>query len=343
MERTYIPHKMPELQQRAPVHNSPATRAGRAQMEYRRERPRERTTGSRPKRKKTGVRLLICITILAFTLFCKTAFSDGYKKLSTEVMRILCGSVDYEEAISCIGDAVKGEVKVSEALERAYTAAFGLKEEDEAIYTSEPDSAENRAEEDKAQAPESEEERTAKAAPQAFTYWGAADDSVDENYKTAVVDAFTDSMGEYADKSPPDNVTYDFIDLEFEYICPVDGAVSSSFGYRLHPNDGALRFHYGTDIAADKGTDIVAFADGKVIAVGDSASYGMYILIEHEDGVRTQYSHCSEIYAESGDKVIKGETIAAVGDTGNATGPCLHFEITEDGTYLNPEYYVSWT
>lgn len=347
MENTYIPHKMPELHQRANMYSNAETAHKKTHIGVQNEQQRERMPKPKPKSKKTGIRLMICITILALTLFLKTTFKDGYKKLSEDAIKILCGNVDYEEAVSCIGDALKGEVEISEALERAYTAVFGLKKDD-GVYVSDMESngdqtENNNTEDNKTEEITDDKEDSVDISPQSFTYWDAADDSVGEEYKTAVINVFTDSQKAYADISPPENVTYDFRDFDFDYICPVEGTVSSAFGYREHPNDGAVRFHYGTDIAAATGTDIVSFADGKVIAVGDSASYGMYILIEHEGGVRTQYSHCSEIYAKSGDSVIKGETVAAVGDTGNATGSCLHFEITDGDMYLNPEYYVSWT
>ena len=105
--------------------------------------------------------------------------------------------------------------------------------------------------------------------------------------------------------------------------------------------EGEERFHYGIDIAADTGTAIGCFADGTVTAVGDSSSYGKYLIVEHAGGFSTLYAHCSRIIAASGQAVKEGETIAEVGQTGVATGPHLHLELHQGERYLNPIYYVA--
>ena len=129
--------------------------------------------------------------------------------------------------------------------------------------------------------------------------------------------------------------------LGFDYICPVEGAISSAFGYRDHPMVGQERFHYGIDLMAEEGTVISAFADGTVIAVAESSTLGKYVEIGHANGVTTLYAHCSRITASSGQAVKMGDPIAEVGDTGDATGHHLHFELCRDGRYLNPVYYVA--
>ena len=129
--------------------------------------------------------------------------------------------------------------------------------------------------------------------------------------------------------------------LGFDYCTPVSGSISSEFGYRDHPTEGEERFHYGIDLAADTGTEILCFADGTVTAVGESSSYGKYCMIAHENGYSTLYAHCSRVTVSSGSAVQRGDTVAEVGQTGMATGPHLHFELQRDGVYLNPIYYVS--
>ena len=100
-----------------------------------------------------------------------------------------------------------------------------------------------------------------------------------------------------------------------------------------------MKYHYGTDLAADTGTPITAFADGMIVAQGDSDSFGKYVMIDHPDGYRTLYAHCSAICMNCGE-VKKGDVIALVGSTGAATGPHLHFELEKDDVYLNPEFYI---
>ena len=85
----------------------------------------------------------------------------------------------------------------------------------------------------------------------------------------------------------------------------------------------------------------INLADGTVTAVGDSSSYGKYLIVAHSGGFSTLYAHCSKIIASSGQTVKEGQTIAEVGETGVATGPHLHLELHQGDRYLNPIYYVS--
>ena len=145
----------------------------------------------------------------------------------------------------------------------------------------------------------------------------------------------------YSQENLPEGVSMEQAILGFDYCAPVEGVLSSDFGYREHPTEGEERFHYGVDLAADTGTEVRCFANGAVTAVGDSSSYGRYCVVAHEGGFSTLYAHCSRITASSGTAVSRGQKIAEVGETGMATGPHLHFELQKDGTYLNPVYYVA--
>ena len=90
----------------------------------------------------------------------------------------------------------------------------------------------------------------------------------------------------------------------------------------------------------DTGTAIVCFADGTVGTVGESNILGNYVTVNHEGGFSTLYAHCSAITASAGQSVKKGDAIAKVGSTGNATGSHLHFEVHDGEEYLNPVYYA---
>ena len=153
------------------------------------------------------------------------------------------------------------------------------------------------------------------------------------------VAAFLESQASYAEYAVPANVSYECPALPFEYVSPVSGIRSSGFGYRMHPIENTVKYHYGTDFAANTGTAVTAFADGVIAAVGDSDSYGKYVIIEHSDGYSTLYAHCSELCMNCGN-VSRGDVIAKVGSTGAATGPHLHFELMHNDTYLNPEFYL---
>ncbi|MDL2300336.1 M23 family metallopeptidase [Clostridiaceae bacterium OttesenSCG-928-D20] len=158
------------------------------------------------------------------------------------------------------------------------------------------------------------------------------------------VSAFLETQSEYEGHDIPDNVIVECIHLPFECTSPVIGETSSGFGFRNHPLENILKFHFGTDFAVWSGTDILAFADGvvekSVMATQAGVGNGNYIVIDHGDGYKTLYAHCSKLLAEEGATVKKGDLIALVGDTGYSTGPHLHLELTKDGSYLNPEFYV---
>lgn len=147
--------------------------------------------------------------------------------------------------------------------------------------------------------------------------------------------------GEDIEDDAPDTVSYDYVILEFDYTTPLNGTVTSPFGYRIHPITEKRSFHYGIDIAAPSGTEISAFAGGTVESVGYNDVYGNYIFLRHKDGIITFYGHCSEILAQEGQLVLKGENIALVGSTGWSTGAHLHFEVRNGTTILDPAYYVS--
>ena len=125
--------------------------------------------------------------------------------------------------------------------------------------------------------------------------------------------------------------------LGLSLIRPVSGSISSRFGSMSRVRTGV---HTGLDIAASSGTTIKAAASGTVVFSGYKGSFGNMIAIDHGNGVLTYYGHCSKLYVSAGTKVSQGTAIAAVGSTGNSTGPHLHFEVRVNGVAYNPQNYV---
>ena len=121
---------------------------------------------------------------------------------------------------------------------------------------------------------------------------------------------------------------------------PLEGTISSPFGYRTDPISGEYLMHGGLDIAAAWGSAIVSASAGTVTSVGVSASYGNYLIITHNDNLVTLYAHCSTIIVQEGGTVKKGEQIACVGTTGRSTGPHLHFETRVGGYKANPAWLL---
>ena len=120
-------------------------------------------------------------------------------------------------------------------------------------------------------------------------------------------------------------------------VLPVTGRITSRYGEK-----SSLRrsTHTGLDIACTTGTDIKVVSNGTVTFSGKKGSYGNLIIVDHGNGVETWYGHCSKLYSKVGDTVTAGDIIAAVGSTGNSTGPHLHFEIRINGECVNPQNYV---
>lgn len=121
-----------------------------------------------------------------------------------------------------------------------------------------------------------------------------------------------------------------------KFTWPVNGGYISSYF-------GGGRSHRGIDIAAPYGTDIFASDSGTVELVQNyvASTYGYQIVINHGDGFKTRYAHCSAIFVTEGQKVTKGQIIGAIGRTGRATGNHLHFEVIRNGSLVNPSGYVS--
>lgn len=115
-----------------------------------------------------------------------------------------------------------------------------------------------------------------------------------------VVQTFLDSQAKYSDYAVPADVNYGMPALPFAYAPPVKGVTSSGFGYRMHPILNEIKFHYGTDFAAQSGVDIYAFAAGTVETAEENDSFGKYIVIDHAKGYKTLYAHCGTLYVSAG-------------------------------------------
>lgn len=119
------------------------------------------------------------------------------------------------------------------------------------------------------------------------------------------------------------------------------GKRNSSFGSRFDPFNGRSAFHSGLDFQAPHGTPIHASGGGKVVFSGYHKEYGYMVEIDHGNGLRTRYAHCSRLLVKVGDLVTPSQRIAAVGSTGRSTGPHLHFEVLKNGAFVNPTRYLA--
>lgn len=130
------------------------------------------------------------------------------------------------------------------------------------------------------------------------------------------------------------------ISLATPSIMPVQGWISSKFGYRVSPFNKRRVFHEGVDIAAPYGSFVESSAKGIVIYSGYKTGYGNLVTIDHGFGFVTRYAHNSKLLVKVGDRVEKGDKIAKVGNSGKSTGPHLHYEVLVNGVPVNPAKFV---
>jgi len=288
--------------------------------------------------------LTACLLLLGGVGLLKTFFPGAAATVGATVLPMIEHDIDYRGSIAAIGETIAGEGTILEALGEMYIRAFGG-------MTLEP-----AAPEEPLAAPLSLPEYTPEeainipielaipmpTAPPQFAPRPEPEPEAEEAGSEEMPEAITAFLAYQAtfDYAIPADVKYTYIPLGLEFTVPVIGPVSSGFGFRRHPIEGTTRFHFGADVAVSTGTPFGAFAAGQVMSAGYGHGFGLYILIDHGDGIKTRYAHCSVLYVQAGDWVEKGQIIGRVGYTGTATGPHLHFELMRDGMFLNPELYV---
>lgn len=125
------------------------------------------------------------------------------------------------------------------------------------------------------------------------------------------------------------------------YIWPVQGKISSNYGWRIHPVRKKRAFHTGIDIAISCGTPVYAAEAGIVSFSGWNNGYGNLVIIKHRDNSHTYYGHNLKLLVEKGETVKQGKVIAISGDSGISTGPHLHFEIRINRRHTNPLNYLN--
>ena len=278
------------------------------------------------------IRLVACGTAFVLLVAAKLALPARMERFNAKLAEVLSRNMDVQAVFSAVGRGIAGDG--SGAAEEVYQAVFH------------PEASGGAAVETALAMPDE-----LPAMDMLREYQTALPDTVPKEETTSEAQPAQESPTQtevstlayvlYSDKNLPEDVSLEQVILDFDYCTPVCGTISSPFGYREHPVEGEERFHYGVDLAADTGTTVSCFADGTVTAVGESSSYGKYCIVTHSGGYTTLYAHCSRITASSGAEVSRGEKIAEVGETGMATGPHLHFELHQNGAYLNPIYYVS--
>lgn len=154
-------------------------------------------------------------------------------------------------------------------------------------------------------------------------------------------DSGSDSSGDSGSSSGGDDSGYyQPVSGSGQMIWPVNGVITSPFGYREHPIFGRQILHSGIDIGVDYGTPVHAADGGVVVEAGWIGGYGYAVVIDHGNGTSTLYGHNESLAVSSGQAVSQGQVIAYAGSTGNSTGPHVHFEVRVGGEPVDPNSYL---
>ena len=125
-----------------------------------------------------------------------------------------------------------------------------------------------------------------------------------------------------------------------QFVWPARGGISSPFGYRSNPFSGLRTYHAAIDIVVSLGTKVKATCDGKVADTGYNSVFGNYVILKHANGYQSLYAHLSQILVREGTSVAQGAIVGLSGNTGQSTGPHLHFSIFKNGQAVDPRKYV---
>ena len=289
--------------------------------------------------------LAICLALFLTTLLGRGEVPQPVAQLREEILELLHADTDFTAAFANLGRSIAQGEPVLETIEGLWDDIFGT-----GGGRTLEDTGENHG-----QVFQQERELISSGIPQQEAWalrlgleetvesWEEPPSEPTEPAKQEDETPLLESQPQpvYTGPPLPEYCTMEKLELGLEEIAtPVMGVLTSGYGYREHPIDGEEQFHQGADLAADWGTPVLAFADGVVDYIGESEAYGQYIQLRHAGGVTSFYAHCSKLCAQKGQEVSLGEKIAEVGDTGNATGPHLHFELKVDGVRVDPVYYI---
>lgn len=328
-----------------------------AQWASRRRRarpPRPAERGRRPApRSRERVRLIqlgVCLALFLAVFVGRGASpASRMAQLQQRLQTVLTADTDFRAAFSALGEALSGQGPILGELGEFCIQVFGAE-------GGLPEGAEDYAAEAAFQAEQDFLNRPAGIPEQAAHYlrldqvpedWlalpqAAAPAQVQEKPAAPAVGTVI-LRADYTGPALPENYTMDQISLgELQTVTPLLGHLRSTYGYRDHPVDGEYKFHNGVDIGGQEGDTIGAFADGTVDYIGENDTHGLYLQLDHGNGIKSFYAHCSKLCVSKGQLVAAGEKVAEVGSTGVATGPHLHLELKWNGLHLDPSYYVEF-
>lgn len=324
-----------------------------------RKRGRENPSGLSPKERVRLGQLCVCLALFLIVFVGKGVFPQQLAQLQGKLVSVLTADTDFRAAFSRLGESLGGDGSVLGELEDFCVEVFGIQPSAEAGQEGEPSqTAQEQAflnagaapadlaahylrledmPQDWLSEPTTAPETTAEPQAEPQTEPAAVPEETVPAVGTLLLSA------NYTGTPLPNNYTMDKLSLgALETVNPILGHLRSPYGYRDHPVDGEYKFHNGVDIGGQEGDPIGAFAAGTVEYIGENDEHGLYLQIDHGNGVKSFYAHCSKLCVSQGQTVAAGDTVALVGSTGVATGPHLHFEIKCAGIHVDPAYYLTF-
>ena len=329
--------------------------------------PRHTGGGSRQKRnagqdKLRLIQLLVCLLLFLAVFLGKGIFPGRLLEIRDDLLAMITSNTDFRSAFSSVGDNNSGD-SILNRLEDFCVAVCGGADDntgsDSEAEQAVPELASFLLDESSFLTGTPDEQmitdrllsQNAWKLPPTPSVEGD-DESTPTQAESSAVSEEPEAVpaagtlilkSDYAGDPLPNNYTMDQLSLgSIETMTPVLGYINSEYGYREHPINGDYLFHGGIDISGQMGDPIQAFASGTVEYVGKDDSYGLYLQLDHGNGVKSFYAHCSEVCVTKGQSITIGDTIAKIGSTGMSTGPHLHLELKFHKMHLNPIYYVDY-
>ena len=324
--------------------------------------------GSRPGRRKGKdreqvllIQLLVCLVLFVTVFVGKGILPGKLLQLRSSVLDMISRDFDFREALAGLGESLAGgdtvladfgefciEVFGSQELEQDAEPVEFQPPEPGAVLTAELEFLSNQPD----ALTRTEHYSALNKLGIALPYAEKTSETVeteekasDSPYEGAIMPAGNVFiLSDYDGPALPSNYTMDVLSLGgLETMTPLLGHMNSPYGYRTNPLSGeAGDFHGGVDIGGQTGDPIRAFASGTVEYIGEDDSYGLYLQIDHGNGIKSFYAHCSQLLVRKGQQIKIGDTVALVGSTGTATGPHLHLELKYEKMHINPAYYVEF-
>lgn len=285
------------------------------------------------KLKKMIIQILICMSIYLIFYYVinnNYIFSEDFRKKSQE---ILSYDISFNEVYKNLSNWLT-------TIQQKYKELIlNLQNKNNSIEEQNGNTVENTKQE---QTNEEQNNQDAENSIQIQENIGGIDINIDEDAAKNTEESSddpdsTDSLSEEEQMKKD----AEEIKQKISFIKPLNGVITSKFGWRDPTVSTVSKYHTGLDIAANTGTEIISSTKGKVVIASSEGAYGNHLKIQVEN-VEIIYAHCSKLIAAEGQEISQGQKIAEVGSTGNSTGPHLHFEIRMDGRYVDPQMILDF-